>query len=184
MIYKAVFLDRDKTIILPKGENYIYRIGDFVIPDEYTEALKKLFDNDFKLFVVTNQGRVAKGYMTEKEVVELHQYLNDYFMDYGFHIEEFVFCPHNPLGHVSPYNVICSCRKPKQGMLKGLIKKHKVDTSRSWMVGDTERDVIAGNLSGLRSILLRTGYLYESEEAHYVENDLADAVQRILESAD
>ena len=58
---RAVFLDRDKTIVLPKGgEKYIYRVEDFYIPDNFVEALKQLVDNDFLLFVITNQGRVAR----------------------------------------------------------------------------------------------------------------------------
>ena len=177
---KAVFLDRDFTIILPKGDNYIYRIGDFYIPEGYIESLKKLYDTGYKLFVVTNQGRVAMGYMTEEDVVELHEHLNSHYMDHGFSIEQFVYCPHNPLGHVHPYNVVCSCRKPKQGMIRELIKEYKVDVTRSWMVGDTERDVIAGRECSLKTIYLRTGYLSHSELADYVEDDLADAAIRIL----
>jgi len=177
---KAVFLDRDKTIILPNGDNYIYRIGDFYIPDSYMTALKKLFDNEYKLFVVTNQGRVAKGYMTEEDVTELHEYLNDIYKGHGFQIEEFAYCPHNPMGHVSPYNVVCRCRKPKQGMFYDLIDRYDIDVTKSWMVGDTERDIIAGNLCGLKTILLRTGYHLGPENADYIEDDLASAANRIL----
>ena len=105
---KAVFLDRDKTIILPNGDNYIYRIGDFYIPESYNTALKKLYDNGYKLFVVTNQGRVAKGYMGEEDVVDLHEYLNEIYEGHGFRIEEFAYCPHNPMGHVRPSMPILS----------------------------------------------------------------------------
>jgi len=182
MSNKAVFLDRDKTIILPNGDNYIYRIGDFYIPENYITALKKLYDENYKLFVVTNQGRVAKGYMSEEDVIELHEYLNEHFKNYGFYIEEFSYCPHNPLGHVDPYNVVCSCRKPKQGMLKDLIKKYDIDISKSWMVGDTNRDIIAGKLCGLKTILLKTGYYTGSEDALYIEEDLPSAAELILKT--
>ena len=179
---KVVFLDRDKTIILPNGDNYIYRIGDFYIPDSYNTALKNLYDSGYKLFVVTNQGRVAKGYMSEEDVVDLHEYLNEIFEGHGFRIEEFAYCPHNPLGHVRPYNVVCSCRKPKQGMFYDLIERYDVDVTKSWMVGDTERDIVAGNLSGLTTIMVRTGFHIGSEKADYVEDDLASAAKRILKT--
>lgn len=177
---KAVFLDRDKTIILPNGDNYIYRIGDFYIPESYNIALKRLYDDGYKLFVVTNQGRVAKGYMSEQDVVDLHEYLNEIYNELGFTVEEFAYCPHNPMGHVMPYNVVCHCRKPKPGMFKNLIKNYDIDVSRSWMIGDTERDIVAGNLSGLSTIMLRTGFHIGSEKADYVEDDLAAAAVRIL----
>ena len=61
MSNKAVFFDRDNTLIMPNANNYIYRVGDFYIPEAYPDALKKLYDHGFKLFVVTNQGRVAQG---------------------------------------------------------------------------------------------------------------------------
>ena len=179
---KAVFLDRDKTIILPNGDNYIYRIGDFYIPDSYNKALKNLYDNGYKLFVVTNQGRVAKGYMSEEDVTDLHEYLNDIYESLGFRIEEFAYCPHNPMGHVEPYNVICPCRKPKQGMFHDLIERYDIDVTKSWMVGDTERDIVAGNLCGMSTIMVRTGYHIGSEKADYVEDDLAGAAKRILKT--
>ena len=184
MLNKAVFLDRDKTIILPKGDNYIYRIGDFHLPENYIIALKELYDNGYKLFVVTNQGRVAKGYLTEEDVTELHDYLNDIYLENGFEIEEFAYCPHNPMGHVAPYNVVCRCRKPKQGMFHDLIKRYDIDVANSWMVGDTERDIVAGNLCGLKTILLRTGYLIGAEDADYIEDDIVYAVKRILSTKD
>ena len=182
MYNKAVFFDRDNTLLIPNADNYIYRVGDFYIPDEFTRALKKLYDQGFKLFVVTNQGRVAMGYMTEKDVKGVHEYLNNHFKNHGFHFEEFVYCPHNPMGNVYPYNVVCSCRKPKNGMIKRIVSEHSIDTSESWMVGDTERDMIAGNMSGLKTILVRTGIKQNSENADFVVDDLVDAVEKIIDS--
>ncbi len=182
MMNKAVFFDRDKTITIPaEGDNYIYRVGDFYIPEEFTRALKRLYDHGFKLFLVTNQGRVSRGCMTEDDVRELHEHMNDHFKDHGFYFEEFSYCPHNPMGTLAPYNVICSCRKPKNGMIKKLISKHNVDRSRSWMVGDSERDVIAGNITDIRTILVRTGSVQRSETADFVLDDLVSAVEKIVE---
>ncbi|NIP29234.1 MAG: HAD-IIIA family hydrolase [Candidatus Dadabacteria bacterium] len=177
---KAVFFDRDKTIILPNQDNYIYRVGDFYIPDDYIESLKNLYDNGFMLFVVTNQGRVAKGYLTEDDVNNVHEYLNQHFNSHEFNIQEFIYCPHNPKGHVSPYNIECLCRKPKTGMLEELIDKYNIESHLSWMIGDSVKDILAGRQMGLNTILVKTGYFHQLEEAHHVEDDIVGAVNRIL----
>lgn len=177
---KAVFFDRDKTIILPNQDNYIYKVGDFYIPREFVNALRKLNDNGFMLFVVTNQGRVAKGFLSEDDVKNVHSYLMNYFSQLGVEFSEFVYCPHNPDGSVAPYNIECDCRKPEPGMIQNLISKHKIDTSNSWMVGDSRKDIVAGNFAGLRTILVQTGYFQTYESADYVEKNIEYAVERIL----
>ncbi len=177
---KAVFFDRDKTIILPNNNNYIYRVGDFYIPDEYIEALKNLNESGYMLFVVTNQGRVAKGYLTEQDVHDVHNYLDQFFKENGIEFKEFAYCPHNPDGNVEPYNIVCSCRKPKSEMIEQLIDKYQIDAYCSWMIGDSKKDIIAGNSSGLKTILVETGYFNSFDEADFVEKDISFAAKRIL----
>ncbi len=179
---RAVFLDRDKTIVLPKGgEKYIYRLEDFYIPDNFVEALKQLVDNDFLLFVITNQGRVAKGHLTEEDVVELHQYLDSMLRENGIQISEFEYCPHNPRGTMYPYNIVCECRKPKTGMIDSIRETYEIEIHNSWMVGDSHTDVLAGKKAGLKTIQVLTGSETYSVIADFVERDLVHAVTRILE---
>ena len=178
---RAVFLDRDKTVLIPKGDdNYIYRVGDFYIPDEFTNSLKKLAENCFKLFIITNQGRVAKGYQTEEDVVSVHDYMDNYFNSHGIKFTEFAYCPHNPDGTIYPYNISCECRKPKTGLIDEMVEKYDLDREKSWMVGDSRRDIIAGNNAGLKTILVQTGYFFNLEEADFIEKDLSSAIDRIL----
>ena len=155
-------------------------MGIFIFPIVTIPRLRNIYDDGYKLFVVTNQGRVAKGYMSEEDVTDLHEYLNDIYQGLGFRIEEFAYCPHNPVGHVSPYNVVCPCRKPKQGLFHDLIERYDIDVTKSWMVGDTDRDIVAGNHCGLKTIMVRTGYHIGFEKADFVEDDLAAAAKRIL----
>jgi histidinol-phosphate phosphatase family protein len=165
---KAVFLDRDKTILLPEGgEKYIYRVGDFYVPGDYVEALRLLSERGYLLFVVTNQSRVASGHLTETDVNELHNYLDLILEERGVYIEEYAYCPHNPRGTVSPYNKACPCRK------------HGVDRSRSWMVGDSDIDMIAGKKAGLRTVQVLTGWDLYSHYADFIEKDFAAAAERI-----
>lgn len=178
---KAVFLDRDKTILLPDGgEKYIYRVGDFYIPGSYVEALKLLSGSGYLLFVVTNQGRIASGYLTEKDVKELHDHLDLILGKRGVRIAEYAYCPHNPWGNISPYNMACACRKPRTGMIDELSERHRIDRTRSWMVGDSDIDMIAGKSAGLRTVQVLTGWDIYSHYADFLEKDFAAAAERIL----
>jgi len=178
---KAVFLDRDKTILLPQGgEKYIYRVEDFYIPESNIAALRKLTEHGFLLFVVTNQGRIAKGHLTEKDVEELHHCLDLLLKYHGVFITKYEYCPHNPRGSLSPYNVVCGCRKPKTGMIDVICDSRDIHKSGSWMVGDSDIDMLAGKSSGLRTIQVLTGSDFDSRHADFIETDLVDAVSRIL----
>ncbi len=185
MSLKAVFLDRDKTILLPHGgEKYIYRVEDFFIPESYIAALKKLVENEFLLFVVTNQGRIAKGHLTEKDVEELHHCLDLILKYNGVFITEYEYCPHNPRGTLSPYNIVCECRKPKTGMIDVICDSYNIHKTVSWMVGDSDIDMLAGKSSGLRTIQVQTGSEDGSGYADFIERDLIEAVDRILNEDD
>ena len=181
MSSKAVFLDRDKTILLPDGgEKYIHRVGDFYIPGDYVEALRLLSDSGYLLFVVTNQGRIASGHLTEEDARELHDYLDFILGERDVRITEYAYCPHNPRGTVSPYNKSCPCRKPRTGMIDALSEKHEIDRPRSWMVGDSDIDMIAGNSAGLRTVQVLTGWDIYSHYADFIEKDFAAAAERIV----
>jgi len=178
---KAVFLDRDKTILFPKGgEKYIYRVEDFHIPDKFIGALKKLIDNEYLLFVITNQGRIARGHLTENDVEELHKCLDSILKQNGVHISEFKYCPHNPRGTLHPYNIVCECRKPKTGMIDSIRNSYEIDVLNSWMIGDSYIDILAGKKAGLKTIQVLTGSETYSKYADFVETDLVKAVSKIL----
>ena len=178
---RAVFLDRDKTILMPKGrEEYIYRAEDFHIPHNFIEALRQLIDQQYLLFVITNQGRIAKGYLTEKDVEGLHNSLDSILKDNGVHISEYEYCPHNPRGSLFPYNIICECRKPKTGMIDSIRKSYDIEAPSSWMIGDSYKDIVAGNKAGLRTIQVLTGAESYTHDADFVEEDLVKAVNRTL----
>jgi len=178
---RAVFLDRDKTILMPKGrEKYIYRAEDFHIPDTFIEALRQLIDQDYLLFVITNQGRIAKGYLTEDDVEELHKCLDIILKENGVHISEYEYCPHNPRGTLHPYNIICECRKPKTGMIDTIRNSYDIEAPSSWMIGDSYIDMLAGKKAGIRTIQVLTGSESYSDYADFVEDDLVNAVSRIL----
>ncbi len=176
---KCVLLDRDKTILMPRGKRYIYKVGDFYIPDSYPEALLKIQSSGYLLFLVTNQGGVAKGFMSESDVRKVHSAMDRHLRKHGVRFSGFYYCPHNPDGTVAPYNIPCKCRKPETGMIEQITDEHGIDPQISWMVGDAEKDVEAGARRGFSTILLAPDRGVDTG-ADFVEKDLTAASKRIL----
>ncbi len=179
---KCVLLDRDKTVLMPYGARYIYRPGDFHIPDGYAEALLRIQSAGYLLFIVTNQGRVAKGFLTESDVKKVHAEMDAYFRERGVCFSGFHYCPHNPEGTVAPYNRQCDCRKPGTRMIEKIVARHGIDPGVSWMVGDSEKDVSAGIRSGFSTIRISGETAGVDTAADFVANDLTAAAKTVLEN--
>jgi D-glycero-D-manno-heptose 1,7-bisphosphate phosphatase len=145
---KAVFLDRDGVINNDEGFYYIYKPEDLKINEGIFEGLKMLTDAGFKLIIVSNQSGVAKGIYTEDDVRKVHRKLFAELAKNDIKIDAAYFCPH----HESVSE--CDCRKPKPGMILQAIEEHNIDPSASYLIGDSERDIIAGNRAGLKKCFL------------------------------
>ena len=144
---KAVFLDRDGTIIYEKPGVYLSSPKQVHLYKSTKPALELLCQNGFKLFIVSNQSGIGRGYFTEKEVNAVHAHLQKLLKP--ARIEEIVFCPHAPDEH-------CTCRKPQPQMGLKLIKKYHVDTANSYMIGDKKADVEFGKAIGCKTVLVTT----------------------------
>lgn len=146
---KAIFLDRDGTLNIEK--NYLYKREDFEFIIGMPEAIKRWNELGYKIIVVTNQAGVARGYYTEDDVVNLHTYINDLLMKSGAHIDAFYYCPHHPIHGIGKYKVECSCRKPKTGMLEQAISDFNIDVAQSYLFGDQDSDIEAGETMKIKS---------------------------------
>jgi D-glycero-D-manno-heptose 1,7-bisphosphate phosphatase len=144
---KAVFLDRDGVLNREMGD-YVCRLEDFHVLDNF-DALKELQDRGYMLLVATNQGGLAKGWYDEAELSKMHAHLKQVYQEHGVEITDFFYCPHHP-----NFTGDCDCRKPKPGLLLQGIKKYNIDPSRSYFIGDRERDVEAGTAAGVKGILI------------------------------
>ena len=144
---KAVFLDRDGVLNHEQGD-YIRRVEDFIILDNYT-ALKTLQDKGYMLIVATNQGGLAKGWYSEEELAKMHTMLREAYREHGIEFTDMFYCPHHP-----NFTGECDCRKPKPGLLLQGIEKYNIDPSKSYFIGDRERDVEAGIAAGVKGILI------------------------------
>jgi D-glycero-D-manno-heptose 1,7-bisphosphate phosphatase len=146
---KAVFLDRDGVLNREMGD-YVRRIEDFHILNNF-DALKILQDKGYLLLVATNQGGLAKGWYTENELAKMHSSLKETYKEHGVTITDFFYCPHHP-----DFTGDCDCRKPKPGLLLQGIEKYNIDPSKSYFIGDRERDVEAGTAAGVKGILINS----------------------------
>lgn len=146
---KAVFLDRDGVLNREMGD-YVCRLEDFHILDNF-EALKTLQNKGYLLIVATNQGGLAKGWYTEDELAKMHSHLKETYLNHGVTFTDIFYCPHHP-----DFTGSCDCRKPKPGLLLRGIEKYNLDPSKSYFIGDRERDVEAGTAAGVKGILINS----------------------------
>ena len=107
----------------------------------------------------TNQAGIARGYYDTAAVDTLHRWMQIELMAAGAHFDDIRYCPHHPAGSVPELAVVCDCRKPGAGMLRALIKQWTPLLSRSFMLGDADKDVQAGTKVGLTSKKIRPGTL-------------------------
>lgn len=142
---KAVFLDRDGVINKELGD-YVTAWDEFEFTQDIFKHLRKLQDNGFLLIVITNQGGVEKGRYSMETAVEILENMCAALKNEGIQITEYYFSPH----HSDHSNSID--RKPDSIMLEKGIARFNVDVTKSYMIGDSERDIVAGNKVGLQSI--------------------------------
>lgn len=164
---KAVFLDRDGTVI--EDKHYLSSFDNLAVFPDVKEHLQRLKDAGFKLIGVTNQSGIARGIIDEQFVIDLNALLQK---DLG--IDDFFYCPHHPDEH-------CSCRKPEPLMVLKARLRHHIDLKGSYVIGDKELDVQLAQKTGARGILL-THVPPENTCAAYAARDLGDAVDWILKA--
>lgn len=153
---RAVFLDRDGTINEEMG--YINHLSRFKIFDFAFEAVQKLNKCGFKVFILTNQSGLARGYFDEQLLDEVHDKMLSKFQEKEARIEKIYYCPHHKDGIVEKYKTDCDCRKPKPGLLNRANKEFRIDITKSYMIGDRYKDVEFGFANELKTIMLLTGY--------------------------
>lgn len=113
---------------------------------EKTQAIKAIKEKDYLVVVVTNQRGIARGLMTEEDLEEIHQKMQKELKKHGAQVDDIFYCPHNISGN-------CNCRKPEPGMLIEAQKKWDIDFAQSYIIGDSESDIEAGQQIGCQGIL-------------------------------
>jgi D,D-heptose 1,7-bisphosphate phosphatase len=162
MANKAIFLDRDDTLIEDPG--YINHPDQVKLLDGVAEALRELKEMGYKLVVVSNQSAVARGIVTEEVLDEIHNRLKQMLAEKGAFLDQIYYCPYHPDGVIPKYRKESDWRKPSPGMLVAAAGEMDIDLGQSWCIGDSRLDVEAGSRAGCKTILIdHSPYLKQSE---------------------
>jgi len=185
---RAVFLDRDGTLIREKG--YLHDPEQIEFEDGAPEAVRLLNRAGLAVVLVTNQSGVARGYTTLKELEAVHESLRDRLSGQGARLDAVYACPHHPEGTVEPYRMVCRCRKPETGMVEEAARSLGLALEGSYLVGDKMSDMELAGRAGLTGILVQTGYGRQEwgkclrgaagAQPDWVARDLAEAARRVL----
>ena len=151
---KTLFIDRDGVINKDPGgwtrHEYVTELKDFHFLPGAIEALALLNRNRVQVIVVSNQAGINKGFFTKNRLDEITCMMVAEVKKGGGNISEIFYCPHTNEDN-------CNCRKPKPGMLEAAIRKHSVTARDTYIIGDSEVDVLAGRLAGLNTIFVLSG---------------------------
>lgn len=155
---QAVFLDRDGVI----NRNVFYddtgewesprTVADFALMKGVLPALHSLQQAGFLLFVVSNQPSYAKGKTTLANLHAIHEHLERVLLANGISLAQAFYCFHHPRGVVAELTGPCNCRKPSPYFLLEAARRHDVNLSASWMIGDRDTDIECGLAAGVRTI--------------------------------
>ncbi|MBI9106243.1 MAG: threonylcarbamoyl-AMP synthase [Spirochaetales bacterium] len=170
---RAVFLDRDGTIIQDRG--YLSSVSEVEIFSDTISSLKLLQEEEYELFIVTNQSGVAKGLISNDEVEKINGYIDEQLREAGITIRQWYVCPHESG---------CNCKKPAPFFLNKAAADFDIDLSRSWVIGDHPHDILLAKNVGAAGLYVLTGHgskhLSNLPIDVPVFHNLSDAATRIL----
>lgn len=182
----AIFLDRDGTI--NQEVNHLSNIKEFELIEGVGEAIKKINTAGILAVVTTNQPVLARGELKELELKVIHNKMDTLLGRQGAYIDRIYYCPHHPdkgfKGEVKSLKFDCDCRKPEAGLFIHAKNDLNINLEESWVVGDRTSDIMAAHNTGMRSVLVKTGYAGQDGKydvkPDFIANDLKDAVEKIL----
>lgn len=172
---KAVFLDRDGTINVHVP--YLSKVKDFSLYPFAGEAIRRFNENNYKVFIITNQSGVGRGFFSERRLNKIHDKMLEDLRASKAEIDKIYFCTNLPEDQ-------SDFRKPNSGMIIQAINEFDIDPHRSYMIGDRESDIVAGGRAGLKTFLVLTGY--GQEESNFTddwENKPDEIVKNINEAS-
>ncbi|MCS7152193.1 MAG: HAD family hydrolase [Endomicrobia bacterium] len=171
--YPIIFLDRDGTIIVDKV--YLNNPDEVEFIDGVIDGLKKLYDNGYKLVIVTNQSGVSRGKVSLDNLEKIHEKIKSILNAHGVSLFKIFYCPHLPEDN-------CECRKPKIGMVKEI--ENIINKEKSFVIGDKDSDIGFGKNLGIKTILLlpneKNNESGTTEKPDFVVSSFYSAVEIVL----
>ena len=169
---KAIFWDRDgvlNKVIMRNGKpSSPWCIEEFEILPDVKRCLEKTKEMGFLNIVFTSQPDISRGLLKTEELEKIHRIISETLL-----VDEIKFCPHDDKDN-------CECRKPKPGLIVEAVKKWSIDLDKSYVVGDSWKDIKAGKSAGCKTFLLRREYNKDYKEDYDFEiNSLKQMVEII-----
>ena len=162
--YPSLFLDRDGVINHDPG--YTYKYSKFKFRRNVIKFLKLANKINFNIFIITNQGGIAKGIFKLNDFYKLHKKLKKFLISKEIFISDIEFCPHHPLGRIKKFKKRCLCRKPGTKMIDNIKNKWFINKNTSLFIGDQKKDKIAAKKSNIKFV--------------YVENDILKQFKNLI----
>jgi histidinol-phosphate phosphatase family protein len=176
MLKRAVFLDRDGTIIADRG--YLKDPNRIELLPGAVDALRKLAREGWKLIIISNQSGVGRGLMTADEMNAVQAKFLRMMRAHGVEITASYFCTHKPDDH-------CECRKPATLSVERAVREHAISAQQSWMIGDREDDILCGRNAGCSTIWLRNDVFPVAVELpDYIAANWSEIYERISSDTD
>ncbi len=168
----CVFFDRDGIVNQSPGPGYVERLEDFHVLPEFLDALRCARKRGYVAVIVTNQRGVGLGIMNRAALDQIHDHLLARMREQGLDILDILVA--TATTNEDPD------RKPNPGMLLKAAERHNLDLGRSWMIGDNEKDVLAGKRAGCRTVLVRDEI--KETEADYRVANMGELVEFITKT--
>lgn len=171
--HPTVILDRDGVINRkPPRACYVRTWSEFEWLPGAQEALAQLKQAGYRVIVISNQAGIARGAMTEADLLEIHRQMVAEATRADGGVDAIYYCPHH-------WDAGCECRKPRPGMLFQAQRDFNLDLSRTWFIGDDERDAQAAEAAGCpfllvtedRPLLALVQSLLSKESSHECRNE-------------
>jgi len=173
----AVFLDRDGVInVFPGPGKYVLNWSQFTFMPKVRENLARLRKAGFFLALATSQSGVGRGLMTQRDLDDIHARMQEALGTDS--LDAICFCPHHP-------DDKCRCRKPSPHMIIEAARTHGLDLPKSFVIGDSGRDIEMGRAAHCRTVLCRENLprpedLSPNMVPDRMSNTLSEAVDWIL----
>lgn len=178
----AVFLDRDGVI--NQETHLLHKIKDFKLIPQAPVAIKKLNQAKIPVIVIHNAAVVARGLCSPQQVAKVNQHMIKQLAKQNAYIDAIFYCPHHQAAFNPQFAKNCSWRKPKTGMLQAAAKQFNLDLSKSFIIGDAARDILAGQAVKATAIQVQTGHAGQDKvfkaKADKITQNILTAVSWIL----
>ena len=145
----TIILDRDGVLNKRPKSLYVRTWDDWEWIPGAKEAINLLKNAGYRIILVTNQSGIARKKMTEQDLHSIHEKMQKELSRTCNCIDKIYYCPHGPDDN-------CECRKPKPGMLLQAQRDFNLDLSKTYFIGDDQRDMQAGNAAGCKTLLVNS----------------------------